>query len=376
MTSRPARVWWVRVGAAVVGVLVASALIEWGCRHWYPQQLMAVEFSYNGWRHPPHVTIRHARRGLFDVTFRYNSWGMKDYEYNLEKPASGYRILVLGDSWGENLQVAIPDSFDNVLESRLNRMYAPRPIEVINASVYAYDTAQQLMYFRNEGHRLRPDLVILLWTGREGSPFARLGTDGSITFQEASYTWRQRVVRYARTLVRSHSHFLSFLIDRFRAGESEPRPRRARANPDLVSPDEVQLALFREAQRLVEASGARLLIVPVHSPEVPEPYRRLFEAQKMSYVDPGLVYPVEKDPLNVVAGYLNPRGNAAFADVLLHAVVPFLGTPQHARLGAAPLRLGQDVIMPSPWPSPASRSRFDVRSPPAAPSARSAPTRS
>src|SRR4029077_16049071 len=142
----------------------------------------------NGGPPPAHTIIRHGQRGLFDVTFQYNAWGLKDYEYPLEKPPAGYRVLVLGASWGENLQVAIPDAFDNVLEARLNRVYAPRRIEVINASVYPHDPAQQLMYFQREGRLLRPDLVIILWTNRQGSPFARRREDGSIAFEETTYS--------------------------------------------------------------------------------------------------------------------------------------------------------------------------------------------
>lgn len=96
----------------------------------------------------------------FDVKVSFNSFGMRDHEYPKKKPEGAYRILVLGDSFVENSQVDIEDSFPKVLERRLNEA-GGRRYEVLNTGVASYSPGVEYLYLKNEGIGFEPDLVLL-----------------------------------------------------------------------------------------------------------------------------------------------------------------------------------------------------------------------
>src|SRR5262249_36197114 len=68
-----------------------------------------------------------------------------------------YRVLMLGDSFTEGVQVGEGD----VVSAQLERI-DPR-LEVLNAGVGGYGTVQEYLYLRNEGLRFRPDLVLVMF---------------------------------------------------------------------------------------------------------------------------------------------------------------------------------------------------------------------
>ena len=57
---------------------------------------------------------------VFKTEIAANSEGMHDTEHSLQKPASVFRILMLGDSFVQGFQVDEPDSAHQVLEDMLN----------------------------------------------------------------------------------------------------------------------------------------------------------------------------------------------------------------------------------------------------------------
>jgi len=66
----------------------------------------------------PHAYYRHTKEGFSEG--RYNSHGFRDYERSYEKPQGVYRIVVLGDSYIEGLQVELEKTFTAQLEKMLN----------------------------------------------------------------------------------------------------------------------------------------------------------------------------------------------------------------------------------------------------------------
>lgn len=73
----------------------------------------------------PNSYYRHNKEGFSEG--RFNSHGFRDYERTYEKPDGVFRILILGDSYVEALQVALADSFPVLLESYLNRLPGDHP---------------------------------------------------------------------------------------------------------------------------------------------------------------------------------------------------------------------------------------------------------
>lgn len=103
----------------------------------------------------------------YDQEITINSRGLRaPEEIGYEKPADVFRILVLGDSYVEALQVALEESFPQQLVAALNAAGAERNgqpvrVEAINAGVSGWGTDQQLLWLREEGYKYQPDLILL-----------------------------------------------------------------------------------------------------------------------------------------------------------------------------------------------------------------------
>jgi len=102
------------------------------------------------------------RQAEWRTFVRMNSHGLRGPEIPYER-RGGFRVLVLGDSYTEGLQVAEEETFVRRLEERLG---AERPgcrIEVINAGHAAYGTANELLFYLHEGRKYAADLVLLVF---------------------------------------------------------------------------------------------------------------------------------------------------------------------------------------------------------------------
>lgn len=88
--------------------------------------------------------------------------GLRDRRTTYAKPPGTFRVLLLGDSYLEGVQVDQRETVAEQLERLLNET-SPVPVEVINAGVAAYGTGQEVLLFEHEAHRYQPDLVVLLF---------------------------------------------------------------------------------------------------------------------------------------------------------------------------------------------------------------------
>jgi len=117
---------------------------------------------YLGWFHVPNRGgIVYSEYGEFQAPVHINARGLRDREIGYAKPAGVQRVLVLGDSFAEALQVPLEITFAKELETRLNN--TGYPVEVINAGVGGWGTDQEAIFYAIEGFRYQPDLVLLLF---------------------------------------------------------------------------------------------------------------------------------------------------------------------------------------------------------------------
>lgn len=146
---------------SIVSIAFALLIGELALRTLNPQQLGIWSYTRDGLMlHLPNM-IQHSLRFGYDI--ETNSLGMRDREHKIKKAESVFRILVLGDSFMEALQVKFEDSFASLLEILL-RNEAGRPVEVINASVSGWGTDDELTYLMREGLKMEPDLIIVAMT--------------------------------------------------------------------------------------------------------------------------------------------------------------------------------------------------------------------
>lgn len=96
----------------------------------------------------------------FVVPIQINSQGRRDVERDLTKRPGTFRILVVGDSFVEALQVPLESAFPRVLEHDFQTDGHPN-VEVLGAGVSGFGTASELLFFQEEGRRYQPDVVLL-----------------------------------------------------------------------------------------------------------------------------------------------------------------------------------------------------------------------
>ena len=108
-------------------------------------------------------------------TVTTNRWGMRDQEYELSPPAGAFRIAMLGPSnvmgWG----VGDGQTFEALLETRLNHERAGKPFgkyEILNLGVPGYDPPQQLVALER-ALSFSPNAMFYVAPGRELSRAAR-----------------------------------------------------------------------------------------------------------------------------------------------------------------------------------------------------------
>jgi hypothetical protein len=107
----------------------------------------------------PLAYYRHTKEGFSEGYF--NSHGFRDYERTYEKPPGVFRILVLGDSCIEALQVQLEDSFTAQLEKVLNTQSSSKRFEVLALGQSGFGTADEYVRYLNFGVAYDPDLVVL-----------------------------------------------------------------------------------------------------------------------------------------------------------------------------------------------------------------------
>ena len=170
-----------------------------------------------------------------DKPVRTNALGLRGPERTFIEPDGVRRILILGDSVAFGHGVAYEDTFANKLEVFLNGEGRGRH-EVIDAGVPAFNTLQEVTYFREEGVRLNPDVAVLAlyWNdvsskaGVTADAAGRLVDDATPPNSGRFRQWEETASGYwVRNLLKRFS-FLYFVVDRIRylrdsSGRSTPK---------------------------------------------------------------------------------------------------------------------------------------------------------
>ncbi|MGE3272508.1 MAG: hypothetical protein AB7P40_27430 [Chloroflexota bacterium] len=157
-----------RVLAVVLGLLVPLLLLEASLRlfgPWLPGNYdtgaYLVRNQALGHFHVPNFD-GWIKAKEFTTHVKINPMGLRDRRTSYEKPPGTFRIVFLGDSFVEAVQVEQWEGVAERLEALLNEG-SPRPVEVINAGVAAYGTGQEMLLLQEEAYKYQPDLVLLLF---------------------------------------------------------------------------------------------------------------------------------------------------------------------------------------------------------------------
>jgi SGNH hydrolase-like domain, acetyltransferase AlgX len=183
-TRRRSGTWVVRLTLLLIGLLLPLLLVESGLRLAGPS---LSRYTYVGldtrrnlsyfMLHPIFGGFHLPNSTIWQWTAEYvtrvdiNSLGLREREIGYDKPSGVRRILVLGDSFVEGAEVQAEETMARRLEALLEadrRANGGPEVQVINAGVLGYSSAQEYLLLKHEGLRYHPDLVIqVVFTGND-----------------------------------------------------------------------------------------------------------------------------------------------------------------------------------------------------------------
>jgi lysophospholipase L1-like esterase len=169
--------WKKVIGRTVLlafGTIISLALLELATRVVYSRQGM--DFGIEMWKYAKilkkrspnpamgHEHVPNRQAFLMGAQVAISPQGLRDRDYPMDRDATAYRVLVLGDSTTFGWGVAQEKTYPKVLEQMLNDRPPAgkwRHFEVINTGIGNYNTSQEVAYFHDRGYRFQPDMVLL-----------------------------------------------------------------------------------------------------------------------------------------------------------------------------------------------------------------------
>jgi hypothetical protein len=278
----------------------------------------------------PGAYYRHTKEGFSEGYI--NSHGFRDYERTYNKPANSFRILVLGDSYVEALQVPLEDAFPALLERKLDESSTETTFEVLNLGQSGFGTADAYMRYLNFGIHYSPDLVLLAFlTGndiRDNSKFLSQGSlayyfaydeTGRLQLDQSMFEEYDKGQTFSRQLfqyIKRRSYLASLISERLYLLKLELRERsfvsrlaelgQSGSQPrlDVFSPLNIYLSnpgdrwneafavtkgLLRQFRDDVEGNGGRFVLVTLSNAEQVHP-----EVQAKLTKDFGIAFDFER----------------------------------------------------------------------------------
>jgi len=169
LTTRKKRAFYTALifGVLAINLFLAEGIIRLYHLSQHRQRMIWIPDPVLGYRLTPNHRFQYVfeeREGTYRVTHHTNSLGLLTQEIPLQKPARTKRVIILGDSFTEAMQVENEKSFSSLLEKWLNENNSDPLIdryEVINAGVSGFSPISSYLYLKNELMALDPDIIIL-----------------------------------------------------------------------------------------------------------------------------------------------------------------------------------------------------------------------
>jgi lysophospholipase L1-like esterase len=136
---------------ATAGIAAILVLGEWVVRTTLESPSVTVPVARFGWAYPPFARVVHSSEG-YSVRHT-NSLGLFDRELRVPRPAR--RVVLLGDSYAEALQVPEGQGFADVAERLLPGT------EIVDAGVSGHSPLDHAEWLETTGDSLAPDVIVV-----------------------------------------------------------------------------------------------------------------------------------------------------------------------------------------------------------------------
>lgn len=258
--SRNARHKAIAANCAVVGFSVALLLLGLEVALAFLQvntKSNEIFIDSKGTKHIPGSYYRITKEGFSEGYF--NSHGFRDKERSYRKSENTFRILVLGDSQVEALQVALENSFPAILEKMLNEVSSGQRFEVLNLGQSGFSTADEYMRYLNFGVEYSPDLVLLAVTTandiQDNSKYLSwesprfyfvFDENDELVLDSSSFDAYAKSLTFPKQLflmLKRHSYLANLISERLYLLQSELRKEQFEARAEKASGDKENTTL-------------------------------------------------------------------------------------------------------------------------------------
>lgn len=313
-----------RVAALVLGTLIGLGVVEVGLRagaRWIFIDSPVIPDADLGW-------VLRKSWGAWSteentVWATTNSAGYRDREHALRAEPGTRRIAVIGDSFIHGYYLELQDTFGASLERELSSCTRAPRVETLSFGVFGYNTAQELLMFRRDVARYRPDIVILAvfpgndivdnhprLFGETGAP--RFAVKNGALVLDTSFRdtlpkpprWPLRRAVFEAVIghVRA-ARLIKDTIDRLlepRPGPAAPDPRKGwsiyqpPAPADATEAWSLTETLVAQFADEVRAAGAEFWLMPLFMPEQVHPEASVRRAAEARLGVDTLFYPTRR----------------------------------------------------------------------------------
>ena len=220
--------------------------------------------------------------------FRINRNGLREsQDYAYAKPADTVRVLAIGDSHTQGIEVRQEQTYSKVLERYLNANTPDgKRYEVINAGISSFGTQEELVYLENEGVRYEPDIVVLGFFANDpvddtAAALFRL-ENGELVVNRKEYVPGSKLAYQLNSYslfrwLSQHSYFYSFTIKslqsivRQRKPENDPGVNLAISEKPATDEQSGMTAkLIERMHRFCKDNGAKLIILDIADITTPQ----------------------------------------------------------------------------------------------------------
>jgi len=198
-------------------LLICFFILELGVRLLVPESKRTFQFNnVLGPMRIPDINFKEKTDDFGLLTHHTNSLGFVDSEHEMEKQENVYRILFLGDSFTEAVQVPLDKTFFKALEERLNALNTDKRFEVISMGVSSYSTDHEYLVLKEFGLKYKPDLVILIFFAGNDVFYnsVTLSNEPSKPYFDFK-NGKLEQIRYPQPVV--HNRLVSFIINNFQS---------------------------------------------------------------------------------------------------------------------------------------------------------------
>ncbi|MCB2156784.1 hypothetical protein KQI84_18050 [bacterium] len=277
-------------------------------------------------------------------------------------PDGGFRILVIGDSITEAMQVRDEVTFCNQLEQRLREAHPG--VQVVNAGSSGWSMPDVLGNAAFFEEKLDPDLVVVQAAWRDltsnaigkGQGFWEIAGEGKdIHLVQNDPSGGRVLTNPILGPLYCHSALARYGLFRLKLylGQKQDAPPKKEGKPEVKSPEVPQIERDRADWELRELAArfpvpVVLLDVPgypavnsngiaIEPPPIEQEQRRVYRAlakkHHLTYVRQASFYGLYASDQefgrgfsrhNPATGHLNPRGHALIADALAQALEPII----------------------------------------------------